>query len=864
MIELDNLARPMARGIIELPKTQIAHIEQQKKESLEFGKEKNKKIEPILASTSALYARYHLGRLDLSYTLMADHHGEIKANAAIGRLWSMHYPNAWNFSDGGTFPVLKMELAPAFAGFKHGLQDQAALRALSAMSSSLRSTANEMIPDDARATINSLLARPAQLSRMLLRFASLWAATAATELAGGVLECHSTADDRQSVTISTLGDFTIALKSIMRQQTQPLLVNVRGSAEGLRYMRIARILCLDKPILALENGAEPPSVASLWPRIANARAYQLAPAEQTTSLAGPISSRDVAVLASYYARCLNAGDQLEDWVQFAASMVYRPAGSALMGRHQAAILQLPKAELGPTILMPLVQAVDTLDDESIMGGMDEPAGVCLYGACQAAVFLSALNNISQTALGDAAGHLTGHLKTRSLLHQRNLAVRSMDGTPMVCAALALASQQGWARGFSEAWLALSPMSDLCLGTYFPIEAEECMPWVDALPSSCAMLGTLLPVHLNSMPTTDSYLRVSEIQGRVGLTDALYGLLALGAQPRIFHSTLTRGWPKPPDLYTVKTSYRGSPTDGQFSPHRLDDTTWQPLFRLETHAGIIKAVRGHEARSLWRWHYEWMIPYSSDSIIAQYVTDATTPQLPPVAGPPTPQESTTVGEPGPPTVYPAGPVDGPDTLRNDVGDTWGPLLDSRNAVQAMIGQRVESRHYETVVRGFAGHIIGLPIDQLGHLVAPHKQAAVWTWVHNYASEAAAWTTAPAMQAECQRVAEYALTQLNTDMPEAPPPTIETRPILTEASLAVDGPPVHAEEPPAMQDFPVAQVPSVLTASTSGDKASGQAGSRAPKQAKGKKTTRPAGAEQAPAEPAAPFSVQDVVFEDPQAQ
>jgi hypothetical protein len=867
MIELDNLSRPMAPGVIELPKTQIAITENIKKEELRFGKTKNQKIMPLLESNSALMSRFHAGRIDLTYSLMADHHGEAKSQETIGRLWSMHYPSAWNFSDGGTFPTVKMELAPAFAGFKHGLQDQAAMRALTAMSASLRSVPNEMIPDDARATINTLLTAPAQMSRMLLRFATLWAAAAAAELAGNSLVCHSNSDDRMSTAITTLGDFTIALKSITRQNVQPLLVNIRGSVEGMRYMRIARILCLDRPALALEDGHEAPSVTKLWPPIPNARAYQLAPNDQLLSMAGPVSSRDIAILASYYARCLNVAEQLEDWVQFAASMVYRPAGSALHGRHQAAILQLPPAVLGPTILMPLVQAVDTLDDERIMAEMDEPAITHLYGACQASVYLAALNNTSQTALGDAAHHLTGALKNRCLLHQRNLAVRTMNGTPIVCSAINLAGKQGWDASFSHAWLALSPMSELCMGKYFPVESEETMPWVTALPSTCAMLGTLLPVHLETAPASDAYLRVSAIAGRVGLTDALYGLQALGAEPAIYYTVKTRAWPPPPVRYTILKGYRGMPTDGQFAPHTLDDTSWQPLFRLESHGSLLKAMRGHQARSLWHWSYEWHVPYSSSDAAVQYVEHAAVPAaMSTLSKGKTPSDDLIVVKDAPSVKYPAGPVGDPGVLRDVLGDAWGRIMDTRGAMKAMVGKQLENNRYENLAREFAGCVTGLLIDQITVIMPPEYHTLMWTWLYNYSVEAATWVTSPGMQTECSRVADFCVAQLGVDMPALPPPDIERKPPNDDAGPLPSGPtlPPQAGTPPRQPDFPSAPSTSAAGAVQRNTAQTGSAGS-AESALEGAPQHSPtqAAAGGLSDEERAIFEIQDAVFGDPQA-
>jgi hypothetical protein len=774
--KLDQLSRIMARGVKYVPDIQVATIENLNKNDVKFGHQKAATVKELLGSYSAVLSRFNSTRIDLSFELMASHHGEVKENLKIGRLWSAYYDADWQYSDGGLYPTVKLDLAPAFAGFRHGMQDIAATRALTAMSAVLKSGPNDIIPDETRAAINSLITSPTQPARMLLRMAVLWVASAIAETADMQLWNHTNNDDNEAIIINSMGQFGIALKAVTKQGVQPLLVNIRGTAEGERYMRIARVLCLNKPAFAMDDSNAPPTITKLWPAIHRARAYQLSQVDQLATLAGPISSRDIAIFSSYYARCLNMVDQLEDFLNLACGMAYRPAGSALAGQHSTLILELPPSQLGATILLPVIQATDTLDSEGILHDMDEPHNRLLYGAMHAGVFLASLNNVTKASLGDVVGRFRNGLDKRIRAHQSRFLARSVSGSPAVCSAVALASKVGWGLTFSDAWLTISTSCGLSNGQAFPVEYEELIPWVTAFPNTSAALGIFRPVHLVTTPATGAYCRVTGVNGRIGTSDAIYSMIAMKIRPKVFQALYDGGWPANPKSYEIRASYRNAPQDGQFEAHRLDTVHWQPLFQIPTAAGVLVAMHGHQRRKTWLWTYEWFIPYGDIDVNMQYIEHAMPiPQTDIVPTSSSEQPLITV-QPGPKVKYPSGTVDEPNTLRDVLGDVWGQLLDARNAMAAVVGKQVTNPRYDSLARTYAGTVTGLSLDMLPFIMPEDKLPTLWTWLYNYACEAAAWVSAPGMQQDCNNVANYALAQLQIPMNSAPPPTLETTPIV----------------------------------------------------------------------------------------
>jgi len=757
---LENYSRSTARGVAPLPLLQAATLTAADKKTIKLGTKKPKKVSDVCESYTAVASHFHKRLVDMSFSISAEYKGETKEEIRMGRIWSSNYTANWLFTQGGHFPSSKLELAPAFAGFNHGMQDQAAMRALAALSASLGSTQRETIPDDTRASVNTLLTTRFQATRMLLRMAALWTAAAIAETGGTQLQLHSNGDDRTPAHIGALGDFSIAVTAAQRQGVQPLFVHVRGAAEGMRYTRVARMLALDRPRTTLQDGTTSPTVLGLWPTIPNCKVYFLSAVDQVSPLGGPVSSRDIAIFASYYARALNLQEELSHWLQFTTSFGYRPAGTAAYGTHQDVIMQLPQSQLGPTVLLPIVQAVDTLDSESISCEMDEPQSLLLAGIARASVYLSAFQNVSSAALGHLVTRASGQLAHRAAKHQRQFHTRSADSAPSTCATIALASKLGWDEAFSEAWMALSPNPTIASGPFLPIESEEALPWLEALPATAALLGLLKPCRIKTAPAPGQYLQVGVVEGRMSDNDAFYSLQAIKAQPTITQVLFSQDWPERPKTYRARLSYRHVPCDAQYLTHNLGDCRWTCLFQLPSTRGVLQALNAHELRGNWTWHYEWHNPFTWTDALEQFVQEGA-PLPPPLPSSPSPQHpgSNLVTVPAaPPPDYPAGPPGDPNILRDHLGDAWGAIVDSRNAIAAVVGRQLETTRYESMARTFAGAVTGIDFQTLSVLVDPMVQPLLWSWMALYADEAAAWSPSPGMQENCRQVAAFSRANL----------------------------------------------------------------------------------------------------------
>jgi hypothetical protein len=109
------------------------------------------------------------------------------------------------------------------------------------------------------------------------------------------------------------------------------------------------------------------------------------------------------------------------------------------------------------------------------------------------------------------------------------------------------------------------------------------------------------------------------------------------------------------------------------------------------------------------------------------------------------------------------VDG-DIFRDMLGDSWGSIYDSHNAMAGVVGKRLTTRSYDSMSRTLCGAITGISLEMLPILVPEGMQNAFWGLFGNYAWNAATWAVSPGMREDCVKVAEYCGTQFQLEYGE----------------------------------------------------------------------------------------------------
>jgi len=766
-----------APSLVKLPERQVVASIRLGQTPPALGTDIPDGVSVFTKSEHASASRINHQGVDLTYSLIAIKNSIEKENIRMGRLWTMHYPITFTATSGAPLMTQRIDLAPAYAGFKHGIVDRAALQSLAAISQSFHSRGtNESIPDDARTGIGRLLNTPMELSRLLLRLAIMYAGAAVAEATGSGLRLTTNNDNRPPRFLQQLGDWSTAVLAASATTEQPIYVGIRGLNDSQRYLRIARALALDTPSWATSAHGAAPSVLAIWPEIPNARAYALSSTATAVDLAGDLAARDIAMYAQYLSNVYGVAPHYEAWLQFALGMATRPAGSATLGSYDHLILSLPVASQAPMVLSPLTQATNTLTDEYLEERFEYSAPLIFGGAARGATFLACLNSVMMQT-----GHYWATQDTpvsrRAAIHSAQYIKARLNGSAAATSALNLAADMGWDKSFTEPWLRVAIGGSQ--KRYLPVEAEEVVPFTTAHPANSAVLGILRPSALAAPVPIDLVVPINKVVGRANISDGFYSLLVTHPDIRIHNVTVNLQEQRTTIAPAkILQSYRHKPTDGQFSSLRTESAIYKTAFKLNTTRALAAALHAKERSHGVTWYYEWNIPHTNLDMYEQFIEDGYLP--------PEPEE--TPVEPNEEYVQVTPPkITLKETDRKDIehyrdllGVALGNIIDSMGNMTQLAGKQLHKTQYEAESRLLTGYTTVLDPEMLQIMLAEDldAQRTVLGFLKTACLNAAEWEVRPTGREEAIAKAEtYAamLAAVPASYDECVPPDERGKPI-----------------------------------------------------------------------------------------
>jgi len=477
-------------------------------------------------------------------------------------------------------------------------------------------------------------------------------------------------------------------------------------------------------------------------------------------------------------------------MQLALSILLRPAGSGILGQWRSATLWMPESRLAATALLPLLQGADSLDDElvdeELLNAPKQAVKAVVYGV----TYLSSLNAVWQQHVPHAGG----------LPQQIQLVADQASGWLKRLGKLGT-----WAGVHTMRLLAkTAAIGDLPVylrnvaprgpHTMLPVETEEAMPFLRAYPSNAAILGLLKPAKLDASVPYGIPVLPSAVAGRLDAADAIYSMYALGAATSNGRYIMSGGLPTTKN-YTPRLSYRGAPSDGQFSRLTIGNHVIQPYLTFTSAASIIKAMRAHEARGNWSWYYEWAIPYNTIAL-EQMINDFKPSQ--PVVVPIAPPEPTTlVPKAKPPTemhprVYQA-------TALNDwhttLGSDMSQVMTAHNYLEDNAGKQLSAKLYAQNAQALSNGLLNIEPAILPAMLGDEASVPANLWMAKACLNAAEWETRPQWKQDlvaiAQQHSDLALTsvktisQIQTDEPDETP--LDTAKAKLEEDIAASAAP-----------------------------------------------------------------------------
>jgi len=538
----------------------------------------------------------------------------------------------------------------------------------------------------------------------------------------------------------------------------------------------------------------------MWPEIPAARAYIFAATDTYGPLTGIVASRDVALYAEYFGRLYGLQDEITDWIQFTMGFATRPAGSGALGTHSNTILSLPASSMQAMVLSPVAQATDFIGKEEPTAAMLFPANAMLAGSMRAAVYLAAFN-VTMQAAGGYWLDQSIPASARLSLRYREVIEPGLLGSAAANATLAMAAELGWDASYSPPWLALATNGHPSR-TLMPIEVEECIPFISALPSNSALLAILKPVALDEIHPPNQLLTPSCVKGRQSNTDAYYSVMGQHFKAKLHnvsYSRLSQTF-KLSDS-KIRLSYRGKPSDGQFADFATELDQHSVGFIFPTTDAVIESYMQHKKSEGVEWFYEWNLPHSDTAVYKQYIVDSYSP--PESAAAQVPKEPM-VEVPAPPSVQqsplPSTAMRDLTQLRDLLGADYGAVLDAHSAMAASAGKQLPQATYEANSRTLTGLLTALQIDMIPFFLEddPSTLRTFMHWFSNACEDAREWDYRPTSKDQLIQQKALATTILEATpllaappVPPIPPTQQAVAALATQAPFTLDQPEIAIE-------------------------------------------------------------------------
>lgn len=395
-------------------------------------------------------------------------------------------------------------LQPAVAATAGGLTDANVIAATERIKSMfpLAGAPADNVNIVARAQISTAVNRPYEVTRYAWRFAVLWVAKRYAEQTGTKVRTRNRASATKVCYVSRAADWTVLLSG-----PEQNWLAYAGSASSMmtanQELSVLALVAATTPLLMLTDGTKLPTVLENWPPIAEASVLFVTAANalQADSFED-LSSSDIWTIACEWCEQNCGTDLLVESIHAVVALMFSPEKKKIAPYYQSdVVVRLPVCDARSCILVPLaVRSLErgeiailrdppvfkTLCYESALSMMALNLGMRQYFYEQGVGFSATLTSpsfpriaalVHTAAATQVAGAMVGSMSVLKEL--------SIDIKPGRMIASCVATTEG-VRHVADWYNAAKTLV-----------WEELLPYVDKVPSNCALLQELSPAVLDA-------------------------------------------------------------------------------------------------------------------------------------------------------------------------------------------------------------------------------------------------------------------------------------------------------------------------------------------------------------------------------
>lgn len=448
-------------------------------------------------------------------------------------MWVPDYSGEVRFAEGMAWGGKRLMLEPQFAGLSEEVIDRYTMSALQSMPHLYPGSRPEQLMPMARAAIKKLTQVDYNPTRLLWRMASLYISTVMVEQQGLQATIESTDDMPAIEYLEGLADASSMLVKAMTTQDQYLYVEAPKFNNDPKVMEIYQLLMSAKVRFTQTAEMMYPAVLNMWPAIPQAK-VMLYGAEKIASAITQITSGQVALAIDAYIQQYGLVKQFEEILKTVAVFALRPRNDTIFCGHTEILMSLPRSQLEPAALGPLVVTVRHWERENAM--YDFPRFSQLMWEGHARYMMWSLSH--KQVLMRMGANLPMHTITdnQSFNAMRKIYSSRSDGNGVQILAALIMKGFGWIDGIGRILSTVIGQTKVRvsggstatfttpLTSKYTVQWEEALPYVDKMPADAAVAAFMYPPTTAYAIPTKTWITTKYVHGSVTTAEAFYALV----------------------------------------------------------------------------------------------------------------------------------------------------------------------------------------------------------------------------------------------------------------------------------------------------------------------------------------------------
>jgi hypothetical protein len=526
--------------------------------------------------------KYNKNVLDRTFNIFQVRKNKLEMMRTIGREWTPYFKARYKIVDGQTWGDVPIKVEPAFSGIMADMMSTSMVKALQSLPHAFAHTSASNFVPATRHAMYRLVNMPLNAVRLLTRFAVLFLTATIVEEEGDSLKVIGVQGSPEEMEVYDGASYNNLIYQADKQCGQVLYTELEKVADDPEILEIYK-LAMTNTLHIERRGSDRdmPAIFDLWPKIDNPILAIFGPARAILGF-GHLDSDTIWNAIELYVTQMGLSELWQTVFRSVATMTWRPSNGTNFCGHEAVRIAIPKSQLGPASLGPIIGNMRHWVDESFERMYPVLAEVAWEATSRYMLWNLLIRDYTSAMGGLELMHMD---LDRTLIARMEWLVSAHGRMCPINKYVEIgAAEHGW-QNF------LGPMLCTILGLdkvsvrrkkglklLVPLQDEYAVQWEEVLdcttsiPEGSAALSMIYPSAPNTIPSPRMWIKPSIVYNRASTVDAVYSMYMAGADKiALAFSNNVNGTVEVTEIKPI-SNYRGEIADCNILCSMLEDHT----------------------------------------------------------------------------------------------------------------------------------------------------------------------------------------------------------------------------------------------------------------------------------------------------